>query len=124
MSGIRQAGLELVVIELRRERDELAERNRQLQEALCGLEDISEALRFGLTPSELTIFQVLKRHQCAGREQLMAALYGARPNDAPDPGVIDVMICKLRRKIRLRGYAITGHYGLGWQLKKTTGGDL
>ena len=81
------------------EMEELRERNRQLEAALAGLADTALAMDLGLTPVEYTIFRVLKTHRVVSREALMTALYSGRPQDPPDPKVIDVFICKLRKKL-------------------------
>ncbi|MGV0878046.1 helix-turn-helix domain-containing protein [Martelella sp. FLE1502] len=100
------------------EMEELRERNRQLEAALVGLADTALAMDLGLTPIEFTIFRVLKTHRVVSREALMTALYSGRPQDPPDPKVIDVFICKLRKKLAAHGFDIASQWGTGWRLER------
>ncbi|MCA6108150.1 winged helix-turn-helix domain-containing protein [Bradyrhizobium cenepequi] len=56
-----------------------------------------------LTPSEATIFDVLwksaKNGRVVTREKLFDALYWNDPNGGPDWKTVDVLLCKLRKKI-------------------------
>lgn len=109
---------------LRRERDELEERVRQLETAVFGLKDTAEAMQMGLSPTEYEAFLVLRRHGCASRSALMTTLYSHRPGDMPDERSIDVLIFKLRKKLKPKGYVLIGQWGTGWRLLRESGGDL
>ncbi len=46
-------------------------------------------------------------------------LYGARPDcDQPQPKVMDVQVCKLRRKMKPHGVKIKTRWGQGWLMPK------
>ena len=105
------------------EMEELRERNRQLEKALTGLEETGLAMRLGLTPSEFAIYRVLKTHRIASREALMLALYSDRADDPPDPRTIDVLVCKLRRKLLPHDLSIVSQWGTGWRLLSSNGTD-
>lgn len=52
-------------------------------------------------------------------EAAMSALYGHRPDDEPDPKIIDVFICKLRKKIAPIGIEIDTSWGRGYALRSS-----
>jgi two-component system cell cycle response regulator CtrA len=58
---------------------------------------------FGLTKSEATTFGVLLSTRLPRRETFMLALFSDRVDDAPDQKIIDVFICKLRKKLKPYG---------------------
>jgi two-component system cell cycle response regulator CtrA len=49
------------------------------------------------------------------RESAMMVLYGHIAAQ-PDPKIIDVWLCKLRRKLARQGIEIVTHWGVGWSL--------
>lgn len=62
----------------------------------------SVALSFGLTASEANLFDVLFKagERGVSKQSLFDALYGNDPDGGPDGKIVDVFICKLRRKLR------------------------
>ncbi len=56
--------------------------------------------------------------QTVTKNALMDALYFDRPDDAPESKIIDVFICKIRKKIAHTGYAIKTVWGQGYKLVK------
>jgi DNA-binding response OmpR family regulator len=83
--------------------DELVEWKRLAQEALVGA-DSDTLLEINnpwkLSRAEMTILlTILRRRSGATKEQLMLALYGAHPDRQPECKIIDVFLCKLRKKL-------------------------
>lgn len=89
--------------DLRSENETLRERIAQL-EHLLGMGDPvpSEAspMPVHLTRSEERLFGVLRRRNIVTKDIAMMALYSDRAEDSPIDKVVDVFICKLRRKLR------------------------
>jgi hypothetical protein len=70
---------------------------------------------------EAKLWQILeilwrRRGVYTTRDSFMALLYGHLPDDPPDPKVIDVFICKLRRLLDHTPFAITTAFAVGFQL--------
>ena len=104
------------------ELETLRERNRQLEAALVGLDAAALAMRLALTPTEFAIYCMLKSHRVVTREALMVGLYGDRVDNPPEPRTIDVLICKLRKKLSAEGLSIVSQWGTGWRLAQAEGG--
>ncbi len=69
---------------------------------------------FGLTQSEARLLAALSDGRTHSKESLLSAMYFERADDAPEIKIVDVFVCKIRRK--LVGYPIqidtiwgTGH---------------
>jgi DNA-binding response OmpR family regulator len=52
------------------------------------------------------------------KDDLMNALYFDRP-DEPEPKIVDVFICKLRKKLIGTGWEIKTTFGTGYRLERT-----
>lgn len=97
---------------LRDENDTLRERIRQLEEEL-GFVHKTPSI-FGLTPSEGKFFNALTKRPQVTRSAAMSVLYG---NDySIDPRIADVLICKMRKKLRPYGINIITIWGVGWKM--------
>jgi hypothetical protein len=95
---------------LAEENDYLRAQVRQLKDALGrGLRWPGE---WGLSPKETAMLGVLVSRELATREVLMCALYGDDP-DPPYERILNVLACKLRRKLAPRGFTIVTHRGHG-----------
>lgn len=104
------------VTRLRDEVAELRERVRLLEAALVG--EWLPPREWHLTRSEAQIFWLLARREFISREQLVTALYAARPDkDQPVAKIVDVHICKMRRKLDPLGAHIETVYGRGYALR-------
>jgi len=99
---------------LRVENDELRERIRQMEEA-AGF-NLEAPMEFLLSPLETRVMGVFMRHQRVSREQILQAVYAHRPNHIPEMKIVDVIVCKIRRKTTHFGIAIQTHWGLGYSL--------
>lgn len=52
------------------------------------------------------------------REQLLSRVYSLFADDAPELKIIDVFICKIRKKLAGLGVDIESVWGHGYRLKK------
>lgn len=79
-----------------------------------------------LTRHEAAVVKIL--HDNLGKpvtkERLHSAIYAMRVTDAevPEPKIIDVFICKIRRKISGSPWEIKTNWGFGYVLQKREGG--
>ena len=117
MSDARQHEIDrLRIAGLERELDEAHERIRQL-EALHFNAGWAPPDEIGLTAKEATIVAVLVgREGVVTTEQLMHALYALRPDEPPQVKIIDVFVCKARKKLKPFGIEIRTHWGAGYSM--------
>ena len=100
---------------------DLTAENRDLRDRIAGIEaaltDELDAWRIaGLTPMETTLLALLLKRDSASRSQIMAVCYGADPDAAPEDKIVDVMVSKIRRKLRPLGVTIENIHGVGYRL--------
>lgn len=78
-----------------------------------------EILALGLTRSESRLFSALVPNAIVSKEHLLNALYFDRPGDEPDAKIIDVLVCKIRKKLEEAGspYSIKTIWGRGFVLR-------
>lgn len=96
------------------ENDELRARIAELEEEL-GLAAQPPPI-FDLTTQEAVMFGVLLKTANPRRSTFMAALYSGDADDPPDEKIIDVMICKLRKKLVPFGIMIETNWGEGFSM--------
>lgn len=102
---------------LQEENDELREKVRQLEELLAaGVLRIPR--EFGLTGTEETILGVLLSHEMGTVDQFLHALYYGRGDDSPGGNIVNVYICRLRKKLGEYGIEIKTVWGRGYSLTK------
>lgn len=89
------------------------ERHEALEHAL-GL-TASVPREYGLTPVESTLYGLLTKARVLSKERAFVALYG-HLDEPPQEKIIDVLICKARKKLALHGIGIEGVRGMGWRL--------
>lgn len=99
---------------LEQENVRLRDRVAILEQALVGC-DVS-FVRLGLPRREERILAVLLTRTRVSKEQLHAAVYADEHEvDTPEPAVIESHVCKLRRKLRALGVAVSsGRYNGYW----------
>lgn len=70
-----------------------------------------------LTRQEFSLFEDLRAAfpRMRSQEQLLDALYWDRPNEVPELKIIDVFVCKLRKKIKPLGLQIQTIWGQGYR---------
>lgn len=103
---------------------------RQLDEALTTIEALRQALpparhyevpvEWRLTKSEERLFLAFLDNRRGDKEHLYATLYGDR-EDAPDIQIVDIFICKLRKKLTPFGVNIVTVWGRGYALDDRDG---
>lgn len=94
----------------------LRERIRQLENALVP-PSIIVPIEYRLTGSEARMFAHLASRDFATKDGLMLAMYSDRPDEAPEPKIVDVFICRMRKKIARFGVEIETIWGKGFALK-------
>ena len=98
---------------LEEELDIARETIRQLRESGGFLMVAPLCLR--LAPSEAAIFGALMKKEGVTKTGLMTALYADPGSDeTPDEKIIDVFVCKLRKKVAPFGIAINTYWGNGY----------
>lgn len=70
-----------------------------------------------LTEQESDLFALLwaRRSHCVMTDVLMSQLYQLKHSE-PDPKIIDVFVCKIRRKLKPTGLVIQTHWGKGYSV--------
>lgn len=106
-----------LVLALETENEELRERVRQLEEMLGMTFDAP--LQLGLTGTETMVLGLLSKVEMATKEAMLSHLYSDRPNDVPELKIVDVFICKMRRKLQPFGITIDTVWGRGYALPKS-----
>lgn len=103
------------IAKLRERIDELEEENRQLKQR--SVPDAVFPMRWRLTEREDTFLRVLLAAPgVSSRETLLDAAYNQNA-DTPELKIVDVFICKLRKKLAPDGIAITTVWGRGFWLE-------
>ncbi|HEY0920612.1 winged helix-turn-helix domain-containing protein [Devosia sp.] len=97
--------------------------NQQLRDRIDHLEAMlgmtpPPPVWLGLTPQEGRVLGLLAKRERANRDQIYAALYSTRPDaDGPEMKIVDVFVCKLRKKLRAADIAIDTLWGVGYGLR-------
>jgi DNA-binding response OmpR family regulator len=97
------------------ENDLLRARIAQLEE-LLGF-TMGAPLVFRLTASEARVFGSLMKRDMVTKEHVMAALYRDNARDEAEIKIVDVFICKIRKKIEAYGVEIDTVWGQGYRLR-------
>ena len=71
-----------------------------------------------LTKTETDLFLALDRNRSRtlSRERIMTLLYGGQIDEEPDMKIIDVLVCKIRRKLKGFPVLIENSWGRGYRL--------
>ena len=96
------------------ENDLLRERVKQLEEVL-GFRFLPPAI-WGLTGSEAAVVGCLLARDLATKEALHLATQRSGADEPSEPKIVDVYICKVRKKLRRFGIEITTRWGVGYEL--------
>lgn len=94
----------------------LREKVRQLQDVVAP-PDVVIPLEWRLTTNEARIFSHLTTREFATKQSIMAALYSDRADDDIEIKIVDVFVCKMRKKILPFGIEIETIWGQGYGLK-------
>jgi two-component system cell cycle response regulator CtrA len=102
------------------------ERDREIDSLRDALEAMRTALTeepglklikvAGLTYSERLMVGLLVRRGRVRRDQFMTVLYAERPDHEPNDKIVDVLICKIRKKLKPYGVVIKTVWGAGYEL--------
>lgn len=107
-------GLRRLLAASDQENEILRARVRQLEDALIGTFEVP--VEWSLTGSERQVFGVLVTRSLATREAIMAALYRDNAVDEAEIKIIDVFVCKIRKKLDPFGVKIATIWGQGYSL--------
>lgn len=100
------------------ENDLLRERIAEL-ESLLG-HDFMAPIEWGLTPAETRVFGALLARELATKRAIMAAIYRDVTRDEAEIKIVDVFVCKIRKKIAAHGFKIETRWGEGYFLTPAT----
>lgn len=95
--------------------DRLEARVDQL-EILMGMRGVLTPIEWRLTGSESRVFGVLLARELASKDAVMAALYRDTGKDEADIKIVDVLVCKIRKKVTPFGIQIATRWGEGYYL--------
>jgi two-component system cell cycle response regulator CtrA len=84
-------------------------------EAALGM-TITPWVGLGLTPTEARLFGLLVSREQATKAQMLAAIEKPGADDAPEIKIVDVLVCKVRKKIALFGLSIETVWGHGYRM--------
>ena len=101
---------------LEAENDTLREHVRQLSATIAGDNDKPLPREWGLTPAEERIVMALTRAEVATKERLLDVVHNGRPEDEPAIKIIDVFMCKIRKKLAPYDVSITTIWGRGYMM--------
>lgn len=99
----------------------LRDRVATLEERVRQLEDVltppwAPPVEWRLTSAEARVFAHLMTRDMATKESIMAALYSDRADDHVEPKIVDVFVCKMRKKLRPYQIQIETVFGQGYAL--------
>lgn len=101
------------IAKLEQENELLRERVRQLEQ-LLGMSFEAPPI-FGFTPSEGVMFGMLLKNKIVRKEALLDGMQRGRPHNV-EIKIVDVLICKMRRKLKPYGISIETQWGNGYFL--------
>lgn len=104
---------------LRAENESLREEVRQLRDLLAP-ETTVVPIEWGLTPTETRVYAHLASRERATKESIYQALYSGAVGENVEIKIIDVFVCKIRKKLRPFGVRIATIWGVGYRLEVPT----
>ena len=105
---------------LRREVEALRDALEAMRGALASDAGVKIIELAKLTYSERMLLGLLMRRHRATKDQMMTMLYADRPDEEPDSKILDVMICKMHKKLSPHGVEIRTIHGAGYELTPTS----
>lgn len=100
------------------ENDMLRAKIEQLEE-IIGMR-MPAPIVFGFTGSEARVFGILMKRDVATKEMVMHGLYSTRADDDVEIKIVDVFVCKMRKKLQVHDIPIETVWGQGYRLKPET----
>ena len=114
-------------MDVERRLEVVEQENALLRERVASLEAILMEtaplpIEWGLTAQEARVFGVLVKRELATKDAIMAALYSDKASSAEVAAekIVDVFICKVRKKLKPFGVVITTVWGRGYALDAST----
>ena len=101
---------------LEAENDMLRARIADLEAQLFAPDGWAAPLEWQLTGSEACVMGVLIGRERVTKDAVMAALYREFAKDEAEPKIVDVFVCKIRKKLKPFGVVIETIWGQGWRL--------
>lgn len=95
----------------------LRDRVEELERVLGVDRNLTSRLRdaFGIEPGMAPVLGMLLKRNFVSHDSLYTVLFAGRPEcDWPEPKLMDVQICKLRRVLKRHGISIKTRWGEGW----------
>lgn len=103
---------------LERENADLRERVAWLERCLLGTASYHI---LGLSAAEERVFGGLMSRDSFSKDQLLTLAYSDKVDaDLPDIKIIDVFVCKIRKKLKPFGFGITTIWGRGYAIEPRT----
>ena len=106
--------------EVEAERDRLEARVSELESLLFSHADVLP-VEWGLTPAETRIVCALMARDVCSKEHLLAVAHDGRTDEPPEIKIVDVFICKVRKKLVPHGITISTLWGAGYRLDDRDG---
>lgn len=106
---------DLLISSLQLQNAKLVERVDELEKAIFG-STLEAPPEWKLTASESRVFCALASREVATKEFLLVALYDDTFKDRAEPKIVDVYVCKLRKKLKLYDVSIETIWGKGYRL--------
>lgn len=73
--------------------------------------------RHNFTSMEEAMLGILvSSRDVVSRDKMFSIMYGTH-NDPPEPKIFDVMMCRIRRKLRTHGVEVMTVWGRGWYME-------
>jgi two-component system cell cycle response regulator CtrA len=105
--------------------DALEDDNDRLRERIAQLEDlmgmnIEVPLEWGLTGHERAVFGVIMARTIATKDAIMAGIYRDTAKEEAEIKIVDVFVCKIRKKLKPFAIDIETVWGVGYRLSAAT----
>ncbi len=114
-------------MDVERRLEVVEQENLLLRERIAALESIlmdcaRPEMEWGLTSQEVRVFGVLVNRELATKDAIMAGLYSDRAGEEGEvePKIVDVFVCKIRKKLKPFGVEIRTVWGQGYTLDPKT----
>lgn len=100
---------------LEAENERLLEEIVRLQEAF-GITDELAPIALRLTGKECALLGILMKRDTCTKQQIMSGLYAIGPDEEPEVKIVDVFVCKMRKKLKPFGIEVDTVWGQGYRL--------
>lgn len=114
-------------MDVERRLEVVEQENAILRERVAALEAIlmdcyRPPIEWRLTGQEARVFGVMVNRDLATKDAIMAALYADKvsEDEIAEPKIVDVFVCKIRRKLKPFGVNIETIWGQGYSLDAET----